>query len=103
MSLANYSVEQMLSPRQFGHISAAAEQSVDFDGLGEVIDRPFVQYMASSGRRVSVTGGSTLRDYVERVDRVLDETLQNGASDGPMPVEGRSRLLPAHGDFDSYS
>jgi len=103
ISIANFSSNYALKKWHPGDVRATREQLPDLETLPEMPYRPFVRHLVSVNRRPSITDGSALRNYVERVRQALNEMQQNGVSDQPVPDGGRSRLLPAQPDSDYYS
>ena len=103
ISIANLSSDHALEQWGTGNVRVTKQQSLDLEILPDMPYRPFVRHTVSVNRRPSITNASALRDYTQRLRQVLNEMQQNGVSNQPVPDGGRSRLLPAQPDSDSYS
>ena len=101
--LANVASDRSLARWQSDETSATSQQPSELDVLPEVPYGPFVRHLVSVSREYPASDASGLREYVETIRRLLDETPQKGISEPPAPIEGRSRLLPARSGSSSYS
>lgn len=101
--LANISAGYSVARWQAGEVSATRQQSFEIDVFPDMPYNPFVRHLASTSREYPSTDGSGLREYIETIHRLLDETPKNDASNPPDPVKGRSRLLLDFSDSRSYS
>ena len=63
----------------------------------------FVKHMAVSNYRPPGAGALMLRNYVEQVREMLEETQPNGDTGQPTPTPGRSRLIPISSPTKSWS
>jgi hypothetical protein len=103
ISIANFSSDQALEKWNPVNVLATKEQPLDLEILQDMPYRPFVRHLASVNLRPSITDGSALRNYAERVRQVLNEMQQNGASNKQIPDGGSSRLFPAQQGSDYFS
>jgi hypothetical protein len=103
ISITNFSNDRALKNWRPGDAQVTRKQLPDFEILPDMPYRPFVRNLVSVNRKPSTPDNSALRNYTERVRQILNETQQNGASNGQVPNGGRSRLFPAQSDSDYYS
>ena len=101
--LTNCSSDYALARWQSGGLPVAHQKPSDLDALPEISYSPLARHLVSASRKPSMTDASALRNYTEKVLRILDEAQQNGISKPPAPVEGRSRLLPTQPGINSFS
>ena len=101
--LAKVSASYSVARWQDGEPSATHQQAFKIDVLPDIPHGPFMKHLVSVGCKSPVIDGSGLREYVETVRRLLDETLKNDVSNPPDPIKGRSRLLLDFSDSRSYS
>ena len=103
ISITNLSSDLTLKRWHTRDIRSIQKQLPKPEVLTEMPVRPFVRNLVSVNRRPSMTDGSTLRNYTERVRHVLNETQRNGDSNDQVTDGGRSRLFEAQPLSDSYS
>jgi len=101
--LTNSSSDYLMVRWQSSGHKIANQQSYDLDALTEIPYSPLASHLVSSGRRLSITDASVLRNYAETVRSILSESQQNGSSKPSAPAEGRSILLPKQSGLNSYS
>ena len=82
ISITNFSSDLILKRWHTGDILSTQEQLPKPDILTEMAVRPFVRHLVSINRKPSITKATALRDYTKRVQQVLNEMQQNGASNG---------------------
>jgi hypothetical protein len=103
ISITNFSNDRALKNWRPRDIRATKEQLPKPEVLPDMPYRPIVRHTVSVKRRPSIPDDSALRNYAERVRRILNETQQNGASNGQVPNGGRSHLFPVQSSLDYYS
>ncbi|MCP4260755.1 MAG: hypothetical protein GY774_25000 [Planctomycetes bacterium] len=103
ISITNFSSDHALKRWHPGDAQVTREQLSDLEIVSEIPYRSLVRRLVSVNRRPSMRDASALRNYAERVRQILNETQQDGASNGHVPNGGRSRLFPAQPCSDFYS
>jgi hypothetical protein len=103
VSITNFYNEHTLKRWHFRDNRTTNKQTSDLETIPEMPYRPFVKHLISVSRRPSIPDASALRNYTERIRRILNETQQSGASNGRVPNGGRSRLFPVQSGSDYYS
>lgn len=100
VSLTNYSSDRALQKWRSGESFTV---SAEHETLPEVPYGPFAKNLATVGRKTSMINASALRDHVETVRRILDESQPNGTPASLVPRGGSSRLFPGRHGIGSYS
>jgi hypothetical protein len=103
ISIANFYSNQALESWHPGETQVTREQLPDFEILPDIHYRSFVRHPISSHRKSFTPDASALRNYVERMRKILNEKHQNVSPNGQVFDEGRSRLFPIQPGPDYYS
>jgi hypothetical protein len=101
--LANYTSECTLDQWSSGLVRAVNQGPAEIEALPEMPYGPFVRRLVSDNRRSSMIDASALNDHAEALRHVLDETQQNELAKPPVPIGGRSLLIPNPSSDNSYS
>ncbi len=91
ISLANYYGDCVLAGRQSFGFAATIEQAPELDDWLQVPRSLLVRHLTN---KPSACSPATLREYMEKVRQILDESEPTEPPDAGAPVEYKSRLLP---------
>ena len=83
--------------------SAASVEIPYSEAIPEAAYAPLVKRRVYLGRQPAGADASTLRRYVENIEKILDEMEDNGTVERPTPRRGGSRLLPGGPPLGTYS
>ncbi|MBN1806817.1 MAG: hypothetical protein JW837_16335 [Sedimentisphaerales bacterium] len=84
-------------------IRSTQKQNPDPEILPEIPYRQFERNLVTVNRKQPVIDDSALRNYTERLRKILNEAQQNESSTGQVLEGGRSRLFKIQPDSDYYS
>lgn len=97
VSLANYWADRVPAGRQSHGFAADTEEARELD---DWLQMPCSRLVRHLGNKASACSPATLREHMEKVRQILDESESPSRPDA-VPVERRSRFLPARLNFYS--
>jgi len=98
VSLANYCADHVPAGRQSYEFAASIAETPELDDWLQMPGSSLVRHLTN---KPSARSPATLREHMEKVRQILDESETTEPPDAGAPAEYKSRLLPAR--LNSYS